>query len=74
MRVTGITIFGGWHPHPNFYIFDAYGVRSDGSVIKICQHFLQCWPCTLMKYWFKGEAKEQFKMDFKKLPSFQASR
>ena len=38
MRVTGITIFGGWHPHPNFYIFDAYGVRGDGSVIKICQH------------------------------------
>jgi len=28
--------------------------------------FLQRSPCTLLKHWFKGDAKEQFKMDFKK--------
>ena len=27
---------------------------------------MQRSPCTLLKLWFNGEAKEQFKMDFKK--------
>ena len=27
---------------------------------------MQRSPCTLLRKWFKGEAKEQFKMDFKK--------
>jgi hypothetical protein len=27
---------------------------------------LQRSPCTLLKKWFNGDAKEQFKMDFKK--------